>query len=283
MHVYDIPVSRRQRGFTLIELLVVIAIIAILAAILFPVFAKAREKARQITCASNEKQIGLGLLMYLQDNDEKFPAGLVHAAVPNINSGTTNCTGAGLGWGGAVVPYTKSPNLFHCPDDPQTGKYYCSYALNMYLPAQTQAILAGPATTVMCFEAIGDTAWIQDVDEDTSNGVQGWVASAVGDAYPDPDRQYGNNDFLSGINCGGGYANCSPSGYQPAQAATGGRLARHDPQTSQFQGHSNYLLADGHVKYLNVAYVRTGQYSVGNDSLTGACNGANCAATIDPY
>ena len=64
----------RRRGFTLIELLVVIAIIAILAAILFPVFAKAREKARQASCQSNEKQLGLAFLQYVQDNDEKFPA-----------------------------------------------------------------------------------------------------------------------------------------------------------------------------------------------------------------
>jgi prepilin-type N-terminal cleavage/methylation domain-containing protein len=63
----------RKVGFTLIELLVVIAIIAILAAILFPVFAKAREKARQISCASNEKQLGLAFLQYEQDNDEMEP------------------------------------------------------------------------------------------------------------------------------------------------------------------------------------------------------------------
>ena len=64
---------RSNRGFTLIELLVVIAIIAILAAILFPVFAQAREKARQTSCLSNMKQVGLGLLMYTQDYDEQFP------------------------------------------------------------------------------------------------------------------------------------------------------------------------------------------------------------------
>ena len=63
----------RKRGFTLIELLVVIAIIAILAAILFPVFARAREKARQSSCLSNVKQIGLGMMMYVQDYDERFP------------------------------------------------------------------------------------------------------------------------------------------------------------------------------------------------------------------
>ena len=70
------PVARRRTpntGFTLIELLVVIAIIAILAAILFPVFAQAREKARQTACLSNNRQIGLGLNMYVQDYDESFP------------------------------------------------------------------------------------------------------------------------------------------------------------------------------------------------------------------
>ena len=67
-----------RKGFTLIELLVVIAIIAILAAILFPVFAKAREKARQTSCLSNVKQIALGMLMYAQDYDERLCAGYVY-------------------------------------------------------------------------------------------------------------------------------------------------------------------------------------------------------------
>ena len=70
----------KKRGFTLIELLVVIAIIAILAAILFPVFAQAREKARQITCASNLKQMGVGILMYATDYDECMPSGYVMTA-----------------------------------------------------------------------------------------------------------------------------------------------------------------------------------------------------------
>ena len=68
------------QGFTLIEILVAIAMIAILAAILFPVFAQAREKARQITCLSNQKQLGLGFLQYNQDNDEAFPIGLSNTA-----------------------------------------------------------------------------------------------------------------------------------------------------------------------------------------------------------
>src|ERR687888_166883 len=77
----------QRRGFTLIELLVVIAIIAILAAILFPVFARARESARRSTCLSNLKQIGTATLMYLQDYDDTYPSGLV-LAVPGPDAGS---------------------------------------------------------------------------------------------------------------------------------------------------------------------------------------------------
>lgn len=90
---------RRHKGFTLIELLVVIAIIAILAAILFPVFARAREKARQASCSSNLKQMAVGLMMYAQDYDEK----LFGARVPVD------------GWTGAIMPYVKNEQIFACP------------------------------------------------------------------------------------------------------------------------------------------------------------------------
>jgi prepilin-type N-terminal cleavage/methylation domain-containing protein/prepilin-type processing-associated H-X9-DG protein len=123
-----------QKGFTLIELLVVIAIIAILAAILFPVFAKVREKARQASCASNEKQLGLGVIQYIQDYDEKFPAAFDNNRSPNIN------------WGQEIYPYVKSLAVFACPSNvvgatsTSTGNYMgysngqenipISYALN---------------------------------------------------------------------------------------------------------------------------------------------------------
>ncbi|MDR3710712.1 MAG: DUF1559 domain-containing protein, partial [Capsulimonadaceae bacterium] len=89
--------SRTHEGFTLIELLVVIAIIAILAAILFPVFAKAREKARQASCQSNMKQLGIGFVQYVQDYDERFPSTAY--------------------WGSQIYPYEKSTGVFKCPDD----------------------------------------------------------------------------------------------------------------------------------------------------------------------
>lgn len=122
--------SQSGAAFTLIELLVVIAIIAILAAILFPVFAKAREKARQTACISNVKQIGLAWMMYVQDNDETFP--------PNNSPAATNSewvlrTGAafpckpcrpinkttGLPYDPRpfAMPYVKNEGIFQCPSD----------------------------------------------------------------------------------------------------------------------------------------------------------------------
>ena len=101
-----------RRGFTLIELLVVIAIIAILASILFPVFARARENARRASCQSNLKQIGLGFVMYAQDYDEHMPSGfLANTGVPYPN-GTAYTYQS---WRVAVFPYVKSVQLFNCP------------------------------------------------------------------------------------------------------------------------------------------------------------------------
>ena len=94
-----------QPGFTLIELLVVIAIIAILAAILFPVFAKARENARRASCSSNLKQIGLGIMQYTQDYDETLP----WSRIPT--------PGGTLSWRVAIYPYIKSTDLFKCPSN----------------------------------------------------------------------------------------------------------------------------------------------------------------------
>jgi len=110
---------KNRQAFTLIELLVVIAIIAILAAILFPVFAKAREKARTISCVSNQKQLGLSFMQYVQDNDEKLPAAWDTNAGPG---------GSSRSWGVAVFPYVKSLGVFHCPSNTlaeQSGLMNC--------------------------------------------------------------------------------------------------------------------------------------------------------------
>jgi len=104
-----------RRGFTLIELLVVIAIIAILAAILFPVFARAREKARQTSCLNNLKQLGLAVLMYVQDYDERFPGSIVTPAR----------------WYGAIVPYIKNTQIFLCPSAERSSAWG-GYGYNDY-------------------------------------------------------------------------------------------------------------------------------------------------------
>ena len=101
-----------RTGFTLIELLVVIAIIAILAAILFPVFARARENARRASCQSNLKQIGLGLLQYTQDYDDRTPRSWF-----GPNGDATNAAAGRYKWMDAIYPYVKSDQLFVCPSD----------------------------------------------------------------------------------------------------------------------------------------------------------------------
>ena len=108
------------KGFTLIELLVVIAIIAILAAILFPVFAQAREKARQSTCLSNLKQLGLALGMYVDDFDETFPC--VHRDAQCAYYVYLDNDVRALAYMGAAAEYAKNKNLLLCPSSTRGSK-----------------------------------------------------------------------------------------------------------------------------------------------------------------
>src|SRR5690606_17877441 len=113
-----VPSPSRKNAFTLIELLVVIAIISILAAILFPVFARARENARRTSCLSNLKQIGLGIMMYVQDYDEKYPPYQTpNAATPpgGWQSNWQENTAEVWIWQQIIQPYTKSMQVFVCP------------------------------------------------------------------------------------------------------------------------------------------------------------------------
>ncbi|RYX82090.1 DUF1559 domain-containing protein [bacterium] len=159
---------RRKSAFTLIELLVVIAIIAILAAILFPVFARARENARRASCQSNLKQIGLGVAQYTQDYDEKFP--LLR------NNGVADTTG-GDGYGGtwiAIQPYMKSHQIYQCPSETTAAQLptsatpgYSDYFYNLLMGwdpttgrnrGMSIAAIGQVSLTVMAGDGVGDYA-----------------------------------------------------------------------------------------------------------------------------
>jgi prepilin-type N-terminal cleavage/methylation domain-containing protein len=147
--------ERRNPGFTLIELLVVIAILAVLAALLFPVFAQARARARQTQCASNTRQLALGILMYAQDNDDTLPP-VAYAIGDEENGGRI------VLWSDLVAPYLRNTQIRICPADARARQ--CSYGLNELAfadltdPDELQGLVRPlaafqtPATTVMLGE-----------------------------------------------------------------------------------------------------------------------------------
>ena len=258
----------RNKGFTLIELLVVIAIIAILAAILFPVFAKVREKARQTSCLSNEKQIGLGFMQYVEDYDEQFP---VSNTWYNFNQG----------WASRVYPYVKSTAVYKCPDDPTSqttnlqGRnetdYPVSYALNVNLGwSPANASLVAPTQTVMLVEVTGSQAGITDPlnEPPTTNwrvGTQIYESGSTnggdgGAGYLD----WSQAKYASGVDTVHGFGNPSRvTGLQTTPYHTGG---------------SNVGFCDGHVKWTRAEKISAGFNA--NPGQTGQ-SGANAAPTSD--
>lgn len=151
-----------RKGFTLIELLVVIAIIAILAAILFPVFARAREKARQASCLSNVKQLALGVMMYCQDYDEKYPAHAISLPGSFTFNGYTH---GNMLWYMAIYPYVKNIQLFSCPSADVTwrGQYTgdMRYGYNRYIGEDSMADIEFPARTLL----LADSDWTHDTND----------------------------------------------------------------------------------------------------------------------
>ena len=176
---------RRRHGFTLIELLVVIAIIAILAAILFPVFARAREKARQTSCLSNVKQMTLGILMYAQDYDERFCVLMIAtdtqpADTIGAYTGVHNWRG-GLWWMDLIFPYVKNKQVFLCPSAPdQFVSYgwnfdYLGYSSSSGSTSYTMAQVAKPAETVAICDSNNPAAYYYNRSSRfTSNSYNGW-------------------------------------------------------------------------------------------------------------
>ena len=166
-----------RRGFTLIELLVVIAIIAILAAILFPVFARAREKARQATCQSNLKQIGLAWAMYAQDYDERCAP---------CATRTADDTGYLAYWWDLFYPYINNVQLYECPSQTSTRGYgYNRRCFTLYPGYRTQPTIAKlaaikqPSEKICMADAYGSRWYIYN---DGTN-PQGGTVSTFG-IYP---------------------------------------------------------------------------------------------------
>ena len=239
-----------RSAFTLIELLVVIAIIAILAAILFPVFAKAREKARQTSCLSNEKQLGLGLLQYVQDNDEQFPSQVDAGNSSWSNSPYNTPLGTGATWDTMIYPYTKSGGILKCPDDPNTaialtsdanggGAVERSYSIPTQIvdllqssKGATLAAVNSPAITVLLAErnqcAGGASSW-QNCADIQALGDQVGFPSKI---WPHVSKNVANFLFCDGhaksvVGTGGypypqlpGYANYWGSGGGPQCQST---------------------------------------------------------------
>jgi len=228
-----------HRGFTLIELLVVIAIIAILAAILFPVFAKVREKARQTSCLSNEKQLALGFLQYSEDYDETMPA----APWDDTDSKS---------WGSAIYSYIKSTQVFVCPDDAHTSAttHVVSYGFNgdmSYGVTGRPFKIAGfnaPASTVLLFEVTGVTA----------------------------DVTTPANDY-SPVQNGGGFVWSQYDTGEMGQPARNNSIDAVFPSGRHTSG-SNFALADGHAKWMRGAAVSAGDPAV--VPASGSCDQDKC-------
>ncbi len=253
-----------NKAFTLIELLVVIAIIAILAAILFPVFAQAREKARAISCVSNEKQIALGILMYVQDYDETFPLYFYYIVPDGSTVAPTDppfnpTLGETIvGWNEAIYPYVKNVAIFRCPDAPrgpdlvtgsngQTGfgttdigaDGSTGYSINARISGndglEDDNIIHSPlgdgalsfaASTILITESSGNCS---DGCSSSDENEWGWEGRHI-------DKLYGDG-WDSGTEPGGSFIG---TGKPPLTRHTGG---------------ANYGFADGHAKFFSAGYM----------------------------
>jgi prepilin-type N-terminal cleavage/methylation domain-containing protein/prepilin-type processing-associated H-X9-DG protein len=217
----------RKSGFTLIELLVVIAIIALLAAILFPVFARARENARRTSCLSNLKQLGLGFMQYAQDYDERMApySGDDGGSVGTTQS--TNAEKAAAGWAVLLQPYLKSTQILQCPSEPTrpgnpadpTAANYTDYAYNGQIGGGWNSPPYAFSTPLSSFPYVGSTLLAFDTMSSSASMIV-------------RDSGYTNYYLQDG-------SNTNPTYVAYYKAAT-----RHMDST-------NFLFVDGHAKWMN--------------------------------
>jgi prepilin-type N-terminal cleavage/methylation domain-containing protein/prepilin-type processing-associated H-X9-DG protein len=216
-----------RRGFTLIELLVVIAIIALLAAILFPVFARARENARKSACMSNMKQIGLGAAQYSQDYDEyTIPTRLC------VGGSTSNATMQYFAWSDIIQPYLKSTQVLVCPSSKgkaqsiaynnKVGSSFLEPVTSNPFPNRKLSTFDIPAQTVAFIDAAG-TASLEDSSGNAQSPLFGVATNSAG------------GDVLGRLARAGTGHSDSWAGWPRADVHLEG---------------CNYLFADGHVKWL---------------------------------
>ncbi|HVK06028.1 MAG TPA: DUF1559 domain-containing protein [Armatimonadaceae bacterium] len=223
------PTSAAARAFTLIELLVVIAIIAILAAILFPVFAQARDKARQAACLSNVKQMALAVQMYAQDYDETLPV----AGVNNQRRGR---------WMDQIVPYVKNIDIFNCPSSPGSrwdptninSRSGYGWSWNLYAhPSNGQS--GWPLAEI---QQHADTIVIGETGYDAPLSAGGFVVKAV-----DPRLVPNGQNFAT-----------SEAGYLPQFRHAVSRTVQVSEGANRWQlpvdGRCNFAFLDGHAKAL---------------------------------
>lgn len=261
-----------RKGFTLIELLVVIAIIAILAAILFPVFAQVREKARSIACLSNEKQIGLAVIQYQQDYDEKNPGGL-------------NGYGGGGGYAGQIYPFVKSVAAYQCPDDSGSDKTAAGLALNSNTSTISPVCLAAGYSGSVCCATVGDSLPIAQY---TSPSKTVLIFEVTNSKYYDVSTEaqpapVGTASYCGGSPAGNGLGGAyNPNGYngEPSAGTPGDGKLKYATGllngivanagsfvavAGRHQGGANYVMADGHAKYIKPAFVSPG-YNAANET-----------------
>lgn len=294
--------SKKYNAFTLIEILVVIAIIALLAAILFPVFSRARENARRANCQSNLKQLGLAMHQYSQDYDERLPFGLDPAS----------SFGWGTGWAGQIYPYVKDVQVYRCSSDiykAPANSSAISYGYNTAIPnAQLStscppsgggsgpcgalgilSVFSQPPKTIMLFEVTevaSTTAYLTAGDE-SNNGTLIYSSntacrgSASGNGKDSRLAVYagslgGSSSRLSDGTYSTGCLKGGASNFTCSVVVNAN--GNFDSTTGRHLEGANYLLADGHVKWYRGDVVSPG-YRAASESAAQTSTQAAGTAT----